>query len=73
MCAQQHEQLAKWLEEIQQYRVIGTVEECREARERQRAKKKELKIYCDFKIYECPICGYEPIGEYCHNCGQRLE
>lgn len=30
---------AKALEEIQQYRTIGTVEECREAREKQRAKK----------------------------------
>lgn len=29
----------KALTEIQQYRAIGTVEECREARERQRAKK----------------------------------
>lgn len=27
------------LEELQQYRAIGTVEECREAREKQRAKK----------------------------------
>ena len=29
----------KSLEEIQQYRAIGTVEECREARERQRGEK----------------------------------
>lgn len=48
----------KVFEEIQQYRAIGTVEECREARERQRAKKpnittgktKEDKLAC------CPIC-----------------
>ena len=33
------EMAIKSLEEIQQYRAIGTVEECREARERQRAKK----------------------------------
>ena len=26
-CAEEHEQLAEWLEEIQQYRAIGTVEE----------------------------------------------
>lgn len=31
----------KSIEEIQQYRAIGTVDECREARERQRAKKPE--------------------------------
>ena len=29
-CAEEHEQLAEWLEEIQQYRAIGTAEECRE-------------------------------------------
>ncbi len=28
LCAQEHEQLAKWLEEVQQYRAIGTPEEC---------------------------------------------
>lgn len=27
-CAEEHEQLAKWLEELQQYRAIGVVEEC---------------------------------------------
>lgn len=30
-CAEEHERLAKWLEELQQYREIGTVEECRKA------------------------------------------
>ena len=33
------EMAIKALEEIQQYRAIGTVEECREAREKQRGKK----------------------------------
>ena len=28
-CAEEHEQLAKWLEELKAYRGIGTVEECR--------------------------------------------
>ena len=28
-CAEEHEQLAKWLEELKAYREIGTVEECR--------------------------------------------
>lgn len=27
-CAQEHDQLAEWLEELQQYRAIGTPEEC---------------------------------------------
>ena len=28
-CAEEHEQLAEWLEELKVYREIGTVEECR--------------------------------------------
>lgn len=27
-CAQEHEQLAKWLKELRRYRAIGTPEEC---------------------------------------------
>lgn len=35
ICADEHEQLAEWLEELKQYRTIGTPEECRAAMERQ--------------------------------------
>ena len=28
-CAEEHEQIAEWLEELKQYRAIGTVEECK--------------------------------------------
>ena len=28
-CAEQHKQLAEWLEELKDYRAIGTPEECR--------------------------------------------
>ena len=28
-CAEEHEQLAEWLEELKAYREIGTVEECK--------------------------------------------
>lgn len=28
ICANEHEQLAEWLEELQKYRQIGTLEEC---------------------------------------------
>lgn len=50
-------------EEIQQYRAIGTVEECREARERQIQKKpiiksKKVKIQTgDYVYVKCPCCG----------------
>lgn len=33
MCAEEHEQLAEWLEELQQYLSIGTVDECQKAKE----------------------------------------
>lgn len=35
ICADEHEQLAEWLEELKQYRAIGTPEECRAAMEKQ--------------------------------------
>lgn len=35
ICADEHEQLPEWLEELKQYRAIGTPEECRAAMEKQ--------------------------------------
>lgn len=75
------------LEEIQQYREIGTVEECRVAREKQKPKLPD--IYTDTRqrlygsvlvdVYECPNCGSylsdfsnEP-DSFCSNCGQAIE
>ncbi len=64
----------KSLKELQQYRSIGTVSECREAMEKQRAKKYERGLD---KEVRCPICGtfttdiYE--HRFCSYCGQRLE
>lgn len=77
-CAKEHEQLAKWLEKLQQYRVIGTVEECQEARERQRAKKP---VKDEYNHDCCPDCGWivyqdEWGGRYlphCENCGQAID
>ena len=39
ICANEHEQLAEWLEELKQYRAIGTPEACQKAVEKQKAKK----------------------------------
>ena len=44
-CAEDHEQLAEWLEELKAYRAIGTLEECREAVDKQKAKKPIMKKY----------------------------
>lgn len=63
------------LEEIQKYRAIGTVEECREAREKQRAKKRKKIQPCkSVNYYQCPCCnGLLHINEnFCGECGQAI-
>ena len=73
------------LKEIQQYREIGTVEECREAVEKQKPKKPRLNYKPKFfgkSTYTCPRCGNCRLEEfanerqnnnYCWDCGQRLD
>lgn len=69
-------------EELEQYRKIGTVEECRKAVEKQKQKKIIIK---DWNPTECPTCNYElstSLGdgyykhptflERCPNCGQAI-
>ena len=81
ICANEHEQLAEWLEELKQYRTIGTVEECRAAMERQNpiaaiAEKEDTGT----TRYICPTCG-RYMGwstgmfpdRYCWQCGQKLD
>lgn len=67
------------LKEVQQYREIGTVEECRKAVEKQKAKNPVKDKYhhnC------CPNCGWIVSGEggygeefcpHCENCGQAIQ
>ena len=70
------------LREIQQYREIGTVEECRKAVEKQKAK--EI-IIRNWNPTKCPTCGHElseSLGdgyykhptflERCPECGQAI-
>ena len=80
------EMAIKALEEIKQYRTIGTPEECRAAVEKQKAKKP--KEYED-KFYGCPTCGNILLHKwekyptklmdkknglpYCLGCGQKLD
>lgn len=74
----------KALEEVQQYHQIGTVEECREAVEKQTAKKPDYEGdgFSDgqlvYDTWICPCCGkhYEvdyDRYDYCPNCGQRID
>ena len=84
--AEAQDMAIKALEEIQQYRAIGTIDECREAVEKQKAKKP--KEYED-KFYGCPTCGNILLHKwekyptklmdkknglpYCFGCGQKLD
>ena len=74
------EMAIKALEEIKQYRTIGTPEECRAAVEKQKAKKPqktESEGYRYTDTYRCPNCGGNfsgtGIANYCYHCGQKLD
>lgn len=63
------------LEEVLQYRSIGTVEECRTAMEKQKVVDyKEIRPCKSVTYYQCPICdGLLHIDEnFCGNCGQAI-
>ena len=71
------------LTEIQRYREIGTVEECKEAIEKQKPKKCVEDSCPDHTHYKCPSCGKIQKTKYgdstfgcilnnCSNCGQAL-
>ena len=71
-------------EELEKYREIGTVEECREAVEKQKPKKPKLNYKPRFlgkTTYTCPKCGNCCLEEfanerqnnnYCWDCGQSI-
>ena len=69
-CVQESKQLAEWLEELKQYRAIGTVNECREAVEKMKPNKTAIEA---IKVHICPVCGSSGIYDYCGNCGQRVQ
>lgn len=86
---QGYEMAIKALEEVQQYRQIGTPEEFRVSVEKQTAKKPYLQPvqkneYREDECWECPSCdsflGYEVDcrddhyrENYCPYCGQKLD
>ena len=67
------------LEEVQQYRAIGTVEECREAVEKQKAKRPDGGRDIEGNDYLiCPNCcaivaDGEWVANFCPDCGQKLD
>lgn len=76
--AKNHGTIGEVIDECAEYEAIGTVEECRKAVEKQKAKKPEV-IDQDFDYYKCPVCGEyiwvtDNINDhkYCLNCGQAV-
>lgn len=78
----------KYRKENEKYREIGTVEECREAREREIGKKPYVQSDghggMEVHFHECPNCdsflGYvsdckdeQYQDSYCRNCGQAID
>lgn len=67
----------EFLEEHMRYRAIGTVDECRDAMERQKWKKVVCRSFFTdgTRFPNCPIC-FSRIDRgtfYCSNCGQKLD
>ena len=64
------------VEELKQYRAIGTPEECREAVEKQTAKLVIDNTPTEDSVwYQCPTCKGDLTtirGFYCQYCGQKL-
>lgn len=65
----------KALKEVQQYRGIGTVGECREAVEKRRSKKPVLRNDNGKLRKSCPVCGcfFSPLSRSCPKCGQAID
>ena len=75
------EEAIKALKEVQQYREIGTVEECRESKEKQIPKTpKFIHMTGEYNArFKCPVCEQSFIYDctdtepfFCKKCGQAL-
>lgn len=82
--AKKHGTIGEMIDECAEYEAIGTVEECREAVEKQKPKKCIEDSCPDHTYYKCPSCGKIQKTKYdnstfgcilnnCSNCGQALE
>lgn len=66
--------LHRSLKELEDYRTIGTVEEFKEAKDKQEAK--EIHVYSNGTEH-CPNCDFNLTGgfetfNYCIECGQKI-
>ena len=71
----EHYQVANYLEELKQYRAIGTIEEFKALKEKSEPKKIKYEEYCGFSDPVCPECKRDIDSEdkYCRWCGQTLK
>lgn len=78
------EEAIEALKDVQQYQEIGTVEECREAMEKQIPKNSKIIHKSGAICYNCPSCGlnlmkiknniqFGHIPMYCEYCGQAIK
>lgn len=61
-------------DELEKYRALGTVEQCKQAMEKQKAKKANYDAH-HRAGYRCPTCNnVNPWGyNHCKHCGQELD
>lgn len=82
--AKKHGTIGEMIDSCAEYEEIGTVEEFREAAEKQKAERIEYEtnaVFCNgfshYRIGKCPICDnrYNSNDEiaYCSKCGQKLD
>ena len=84
LCLVPEDVYSRQCSELDTYKEIGTVEECREAVEKQTQKRCAIDSCPDHTHYKCPSCGKIQKTKYdnstfgcilnnCSNCGQALE
>ena len=75
-CPEAREAAIQALNEVEEYRTIGTPEECRAAMEKQTAKLVIDNTPTEDSVwYQCPTCKGDLTtirGFYCQYCGQKL-
>jgi hypothetical protein len=65
----------KVIEELTEYRAIGTVEELKDLKEKNEPKKPDIEKFWGYDDLMCPGCKSYFVGEpkYCCKCGQKLD
>ena len=66
--------LCNLIEEIQQYRAIGTIDEFKALKEKSAAKKAIERERKYLTVFDCPACNAELYSgqRYCDECGQAI-